>query len=121
MRFTAAQKVIATSAAALGVVLGAAGISAAVTDTGSAPAPQQTATDQGTGDFTPANEQGKPEPADTATEAKDAADSKDTADANDPADGKDTAASEKPDTQEPAGTEVNDTPAATTSAPAGQG
>jgi hypothetical protein len=113
MRFTAAQKVIATSAAALGVVLGAAGISAAVTDSGSSPAPQQTTTaaDQGTGDFTPANEHGKPEPADTGAEAaepKDAADAKDTADSKDA-------------TPEPAGTEVNDTPAGTTTAPAAQG
>jgi hypothetical protein len=100
MRFTAAQKVIATSAAALGVVLGAAGITAAATNSGATPAQQQSSTDHDTGDFTPANEQGKPETAD----APDAAEPGGT------------------DQRDTAGPEVDDeAPAGTTAAPAGQG
>jgi hypothetical protein len=118
MRFTATQKVIATSAAALGIVLGAAGITAAATDSGTTPAQQPTSTDEGTGNFTPANEQGKAEPADTGTEANDPAEANDKADANEPA-GSDKA--DGPEAADPSGTDqpdATDTPAATTTAPA---
>jgi hypothetical protein len=106
MRFTAAQKVIATSAAALGVVLGAAGITAAATNSGTTPAQQQHGADNGTGDYTPANEQGKPEPADHETEA---------------AENPDASEHRGSDQQDPAGSDGEEAPAVTTSGPGGQG
>jgi hypothetical protein len=120
MRFTATQKVIATSAAALGVVLGAAGITAAATNSGTTPAQQESSNDQGTGDFTPANEQGKPEPAEVAGDANDAAEGNDTA-ASEQADGPEAAEPGGADQHDTAGSEVDETPAGTTPAPAGQG
>lgn len=99
MRLTATKKVIATSAAALGVVLGAAGITAAATNPGTTPSQQQPAT-QGTGDYTPANEQGKPEPADNANEAPD------TNEANDNAA---SGTAEGPEAPDPSGTDTKDT------------
>jgi hypothetical protein len=121
MRFTVAQKAIATSAAALGVVLGAAGITAAATDSGTSPAQQQSDSNH-EGDFTPPNEQGKPEPAESETAANDP----------DDANGANGAASEKaegPEAADPGGTnpqdapdsETGQAPAATTTASAGQG
>ncbi len=82
MQLTPVKKVVTTGAIALGVVLGAAGITAAATSSGSNASPSSTPSDQqSTGnhdnnvDFTPANEQGKPEPADSheAADAPEAA------------------------------------------------
>jgi len=93
MPFTVVQKVLATSAAGLGLVLGAAGITVAATNSGSTPTQQQPASSQGTGDYTPANEQGKAEPAESATEANDPTEAKDSAveaaDASDSSDASD--------------------------------
>ena len=105
MELTRTRKVVITSAAALGAVLGAAGITAAATNPGSTPAPQQPAASQHTGDYTPLNEQGKPEPADHANEPQDTAETNDT-------DTKDTA--DTPDAPD-------QTPAASTPATPGQG
>ena len=59
MRFTLTRKVVVTGAAALGVVLGAAGITAAATTPGSSPAHEQMSADQDHDRYTPAAEQGK--------------------------------------------------------------
>ena len=89
MQLSPTKKVLATAGAALGIVLGAAGVTAAATGTGSAPGsgssttvPEESTSDQGNVDFTPVSEQGKPEVAD-ANEAKDPAEANDAADAND--------------------------------------
>jgi hypothetical protein len=88
MQLSPTKKVLATAGAVLGIVLGAAGVTAAATGTGSAPGSgssttvqEESTSDQGNVDFTPVSEQGKPEVAD-ANEAKDPAEANDAADAN---------------------------------------
>jgi hypothetical protein len=93
MTLSPTKKVLATAGAAVGIVLGAAGITAAATGSSATPASgsgsattvQQPATDQENVDYTPANEQGKPEVAD-ANEANDPAEANDKADAPDGSD-----------------------------------
>jgi hypothetical protein len=89
MQLSPTKKVLATAGAVLGIVFGAAGVTAAATGTGSAPGSgssttvqEESTSDQGNVDFTPVSEQGKPEVAD-ANEAKDPAEANDAADAND--------------------------------------
>ncbi len=76
MPLTSAKKVAATGAIAVGVVLGAAGITAAATAPGADPTPGPVATslqhadnNNDNVDFTPASEQGKAEVADTGEAA----------------------------------------------------
>jgi hypothetical protein len=89
MQLSPTKKVLATAGAALGIVLGAAGVTAAATGTGSASgsgssttAQEESTSDQGNVDFTPVSEQGQPEVAD-ANEANSPAEANDPADAND--------------------------------------
>jgi hypothetical protein len=85
MQLVPTTKVLATAGAALGMVLGAAGITAAATSFGSAPGSRSSTTvhqeptsDQGNVDFTPVTEQGKPEIADANdTSGADPADAQD--------------------------------------------
>ncbi|HEX4530342.1 MAG TPA: hypothetical protein VIA11_13145 [Acidimicrobiia bacterium] len=103
MQLSPTKKVLATAGAAFGIVLGAAGVTAAATGTGSAPrsgssttVQEESTSDQGNVDFTPVSEQGKPEVAD-ANEAADAAEANDAAEAEDPGDANDTSGADPAD------------------------